>query len=342
VKIFPIFQKGLFGVSVTVFTIIACLAGIQPAEAQRDDISLGALHLHGEMLPEVKLDNTETTLSHTQTGVSLSILTLNLDYTMDYYSWDKLGNLPFGNGKDDPWETLHSLSLGGMYGGEINEKWSWVVIAAGSTAFEKEISSSYLNSTLGGGAIYSLSDRWNLIGGAGAMYTNAPELDFGDLLDDPPEVIPVPVLGVQWNQDAESGLSLSLIFPLEASISYRTFDGALSTSADFLAQSADITYQFTPMFGVTLSGSLDNGTIHQLADDNVAIPVGTKEGYLKTEGRIVDLMLNVKLSEHTNFKAGPYYIFNQEISVRDKEDKALQKVEADDTFGGKFGLSFVF
>jgi hypothetical protein len=96
------------------------------------------------------------------------------------------------------------------------------------------------------------------------------------------------------------------------------------------------------MFGVTLSGSLDDETIHQLADDNVAIPIGTKEGYLKTEGGIVDLMLNVKLSEHMNFKVGPYYMFNQEISVRNKEDKSLQKLEADDTFGGKFGLSFVF
>jgi hypothetical protein len=342
VKKISIFQKNLFGVSVIVFTIITCLAGIQLAEAQWDDISLASVHLHGDILPEVTFDKTDTTFLHTQTGVSLSILTLNFDYMMDYYSWDKLGNLPFGNGKDEPWETLHSLSLSGMYGGEINEKWSWVAIAAGSAAFEKEIGSSYLNSTLGGGAIYSLSDKWNLIGGAGVMYTNAPELDFGDLLDDPPEVIPVPVLGAQWNQDAESGLSLSLIFPLEASISYRTFEGALSASADFLAQSADITYQFTPMFGVTLSGSLDNETIHRLADDNVAIPVGTKEGYLQNEGSTLDLMLNVKFSEHMNFKIGPYYMFNQEISIRNKEDKSLQELEADDTFGGEFGLSFVF
>jgi hypothetical protein len=342
VKNFTICQKGLFGISLTVFTIIACLAGIQSAEAQWDDISLASVHLHGDVSPEVTFDKTDATFLYTQTGVSLSILTLNFDYTVDYYSWDKPGKLSFGNGKDEPWETLHSLSLSGMYGGEINEKWSWVAIAAGSAAFEKEIGSSYLNSTLGGGAIYSLSDKWNLIGGTGVMYTNAPELTLGDILDDPPEVIPVPVLGAQWNQDAESGFSLSLIFPLEASISYRTFDGALSTSADFLAQSADITYQFTPMFGVTLRGSLDNETIHQLADDNVAIPVGTKEGYLQNEGSTVELMLNVKLFEHMNFKAGPYYIFNQEISVRDKEDKSLQKLEADDTFGGKFGLSFVF
>jgi hypothetical protein len=342
VKIFPIFQKCLFGLSVTVFTIITCLTGIQPAEAQWDDISLASVHLHGDVSPEVTFDKTDATFLYTQTGVSLSILTLNFDYTMDYYSWDKLGNLPFGNGKHEPWETLHSLSLSGMYGGEINEKWSWVAIAAGSAAFEKEIGSSYLNGTLGGGAIYSLSDRWNLIGGAGAMYTNAPELDFGDLLNDPPEVIPVPVLGAQWNQDAESGLSLSLIFPLEASISYRTFDGTLSTSADFLAQSADITYQFTPMFGVTLSGSLNDGSIHRLADDNVAIPVGTKEGYLQNGRSIIDLMLNVNLSEHMNFKVGPYYMFNQEISVRDKQDKSLQELEADNAFGGKFGLSFVF
>jgi hypothetical protein len=335
-------QKTISVVFVAAFTVMACFVGSYSADAQWQEMSIGAVALHGEMSPEVQFDNTETTLSHTQTGISLSLLTLNFDYTMDYYSWDTLGNLPFGNGKDDPWETLHSLSLSGMYGGEINEKWSWVVIAAGSTAFEKEIDSSYLNGTLGGGAIYSLSDTWKLIGGVGAIYTNAPELDFGDLLDDPSEVIPVPVLGAQWNQDAETGLSLSLLFPLEASISYRSFDGTVSASTDLLAQSANITYQFTPMFGVTASGSLNNETIHRLANDNVAIPIGIKEGYLQNEGSAVDLMLNVNLSDHLHFTVGPYYSFNQELSVRDKDDDTLQTLEADDTFGGKFGLSLIF
>ena len=337
-----IIQKTLSVVFVATFTVMACFVGNYSAEAQWEDMSLGAVHLHGEMLPEVQFDNTETTLAHAQAGLSLSILTLNVDYTMDCYSWDTLGDLPFGNGKDDPWETLHSLSLSGMYGGEINERWSWMTIASGSAAFEDHLDSSLLDGFLGTGALYSLSNAWNLIGGAGVLYTNAPELNALDMYGDPQEVTPIPVLGAQWNQDAESGLSLSLIFPLEASISYRSVDGTVSASTDLLAQSADITYQFTPMFGVIARGALNDERIHRLADDNVAIPVGTKEGYLQNEGSTVDLMLNVNLSEHLNVNIGPYYLFNQEMSVRDKDDDSLHKLEADDTFGGKFGVSFIF
>jgi hypothetical protein len=229
-----------------------------------------------------------------------------------------------------------------MYGGEINDQWSWIIMTAGNAAFEKEIDSSYLNATLGGAAIYALSDTWNLIGGAGAVYTNAPELVFGDLVDDPSEVMPLPVLGAQWNQDVESGLSLSLLFPVEASISYRSFDGMLSVATDLLAQSVAITYQLTPLFGVTAKGTLNNERIHRLAEDNVAIPVGTEEGYLRNEGSTVDLMLNVNFSERMNIKAGPYYRFNQEMSVRDKDDDSLHTLKADDTFGGTFGVSVIF
>jgi hypothetical protein len=335
-------QKTISVVFVAAFTVMACFVGNYSAEAQWEDMSLGAVHLHGEMLPEVQFDNTETTLAHAQAGISLSILTLNVDYTMECYSWDTLGDLPFGNGKDDPWETLHRLSLSGMYGGEINERWSWMTIASGSAAFEENLDSSLLDGFLGTGALYSLSNAWNLIGGAGVLYTNAPELNALDMYGDPQEVTPIPVLGAQWNQDAESGLSLSLIFPLEASISYRSVGGALSASTDLLAQSADITYQLTPMFGVTASGSLHNETIHRLADDNLAIPVGTQEGYLHNEGSTVDLMLNVNLSKHLNVNVGPYYLFNHEMSVRDKDDDSLHKLEADDTFGGTFGVSFIF
>ena len=215
-------------------------------------------------------------------------------------------------------------------------------MAAGNAAFEQAIDASYLNGTLGGAAIYALSDTWNLIGGVGTIYSNAPELDFGDLVDDPFEVMPVPVLGAQWNQDAEAGLSLSLLFPVEASISYRSVDGTLSVATDLLAQSAALTYQLTPMFGVTASGSLNDGSIHRLADDNVAIPIGTKEGYLQNVGSTVDLMLHVTLFDQMKFTVGPYYRLNQELSVRDKDDDSLHTLEADDALGGKFGVSFIF
>jgi hypothetical protein len=292
--------------------------------------------------PEVKFANNGATLSRYQSGVSLSVLTLNFDYTLDHYSWDKVGSLSFGNGKDAPWENLHTLSLGGMYGGEINERWSYLVGTFGSAAFEENIDTSYINAMVGTGAIYSLSEEWQLVGGAGAIYSSASELDFGDWFDVPWDVLPVPVLGVLWNQEAESGFSASLILPLEAQISYHAIDGTFSTSADLVGQKADITYQFLPMLGVTLSGSLSNETTHRLAKDNASLPVGTKAGYLQTKGNSVELTLNVTPLKNLNINVGPYYTFNQELTIRDKHDKELQKMEAKDGFGGKFGIALVF
>lgn len=324
---------------VGLFMLLITLSMTTPAVAQFDDMPLFGVELHGEGLPETNFEKNDATMSYIRGGVSLSVLTLNVDYTIDRYSWGKLDKLPFGNGKDDPWKNLHSLSVGGFYGGGINTKWSYLVGLMGSASFEDSLDSSYLDGALAVGAIYSLSDQWNLVGGAGVMYSNAPELVYGDIFDDPWEVIPIPVLGFQWNQEAESGPSASVIFPLEATISYRTSDGRLSTSTDLLSQESDITYQFNPVIGMTLGASLANESIYQLAKDNMSLPVGEKEGYLTTEKSSVELTANLTFFDSLHFRVGPYYTFDQKLSIRSKKDKELQRLDPDNAFGGKFMFS---
>ena len=187
---FASIQNNLFNVSVVVLTLITCFARVHFAEAQGDEISLASIYFQEDILPDVTFDQTGATALHIQTGVSLSILTLDFNYVMDSYVWDKLDKLPFGNGKDDPWKTLHMLSLEGVYGSKLNARWSYFLKASGSAAFEEHLDSSYLDSSLGAGALYTLSDTWNLIGGAGLQYTSAPD-----------EVTPAPIVGIQWNMD---------------------------------------------------------------------------------------------------------------------------------------------
>ena len=56
-------------------------------------------------------------------------------------------------------------------------------------AFEDGADRAYLNGILAGGGLYMLSDYWNIIVGAGVMYSNAPDLAFDDLFDDVPEAV---------------------------------------------------------------------------------------------------------------------------------------------------------
>ena len=62
------------------------------------------------------------------------------------------------------------LSVSGMYGGEMTEKWSYLAFASGSTAFENGAVNSYLSGILIGGGMYTSTDALNLIAGAGVLY----------------------------------------------------------------------------------------------------------------------------------------------------------------------------
>ena len=182
-----------------------------------------------------------------------------------------------------------------------------------------------------------------LIAGAGIMYSSAPEIgfeDFNSLLDDLPKVLPIPVLGVQWNQDALSGLSASFIFPMEAKVQFRTADQRFTTSVEAFEQVADLKVQFSPMLATTLTCALDDGLAYRLAHDNVVLPVDTDEAYLKRDRRLAELMLNVTLPSNFSINIGPYYAFNQKLSVVDKNAKDVHKLELDDSFGAKFEIAW--
>jgi hypothetical protein len=308
--------------------------------AQFEDLSLVNISLYGEGMPETPGSGNSAEVGFEQAGISLSLLTLEVDYAFEHYHWNKLDKLAFGNGNDAPWENLHMLSVTGMYGGEITEKWSYLALANGSTAFEDGADNSYLNGILAGAGMYNFSEAWNFIAGAGVIYSNAPDLEFEDLFSDAPEFLPLPVLGVQWNQNATSGLSASVIFPLEATVQFKTVDQRLATSLDALAQKADVTVQFSPMFGTTLSCELNEGGIYRLAKDNISLPVDQEEAYLNKERGLAELMLNVALPGNFSLNVGPYYAFDQKLSVVDKNTEDLRKLELDDTFGAKFEIAW--
>jgi hypothetical protein len=323
--------------------VLLLLLAAQPVMAQFDDIAPISITLSGEGIPDTSGSTSPAEMGFQQGGISVSVLTLNVEYTCAEYTWNTLDTLPFGNGTDAPWENLNMLSVGGMYGGEITDKWSYLAIAGGSTAFEEGADTSHLSGLLLGGGMYTLSDAWTLVGGAGVLYSNAPEVgleDFSGLLDDLPEVLPLPVVGVLWNQDAPSGWSVSALFPMEVKVRFTTADQRFATSVDALNQVADAKVQFSPMLAATLTCRLVDGFFYRLADDNVVLPADTDEAYLKRDRKLAELMLNVTLPGNVSINAGPYYAFDQKLSVVDKHAEDVHTLELDDTFGAKFGIAW--
>jgi len=323
--------------------MLLLLLAAQPVMAQFDDIAPVSITLSGEGIQDTSGSTSPAEMGFQQGGMSVSVFTLNVEYTCAEYTWNKLDTLPFGNGTDAPWENLSMLSVGGMYGGEITDKWSYLVIAGGSTAFEEGADTSHLSGLLLGGGMYTLSDAWTLIGGAGVLYSNAPELGFEDfkgLLDDLPNVLPIPVLGVQWNHDAPSGWSASFIFPMQAKVQFKTADQRFAASVEAFEQVADLKVQISPMLATTLTCALGDGLAYRLAEDNVVLPSDTNEAYLKRDRSLAELMLNVTLPGNFSINAGPYYAFDQKLSVVDKQAEDVHTLELDDTFGAKFGIAW--
>lgn len=217
-----------------------------------------------------------------------------------------------------------------MFGDEINARWSYLSILQASAAFEEDIEDAYWGGVAGAGVAYTLRDNLDLIIGGGALY------------DDFEEVQPLPMGGVQWNTEAASGFSLSLIFPLEAELSYRSADSAFAASVDPLALSANISYQMSPVLGVGVNFSGDNESIHRLAKDSSLIPAGDDKRYLKTEDTTVDMMFTYTPFQNVVISAGPYYAFDRELSIRDVNDDSVHSLDGDETIGGKFLVSIIF
>jgi hypothetical protein len=78
----------------------------------------------------------------------------------------------------------------------------------------------------------------------------------------------------------------------------------------------------------------------RLAHDNIALPADTDEAYLKRNRNLAELMLNVMLPGNLAINVGPYYAFDQTLSVVDKNAKDIHTLDLDDAFGAKFEIAW--
>ncbi|SDK58829.1 hypothetical protein SAMN05660337_0907 [Maridesulfovibrio ferrireducens] len=95
----------------------------------------------------------------------------SFSYEGKNYSWDNVDKLNFGNGVDDPWNTLHRIAIGYSHFGKINKNWFYGAGITGTSAFEEEMSNSF-GAAVRGNIGYIFNDNWKALIGA-RVFTNS-------------------------------------------------------------------------------------------------------------------------------------------------------------------------
>jgi hypothetical protein len=187
-----------------VLTVPVC----RPAHAQSgpDELAI-AVQGSGYGMAEVGDDGGEVQMFESGMELSYSYFTLSVDHLA--FGFKDKDKLPFGNGKDDPWEGLTSIGLHGDYHDAFDESWGWFVGGGVGAGFEQELDNSLE------GMAY-----------AGVSYAFTPELmvqlGVGCSLD-AVEVGVLPLVGLAWRSPGDLGFSASLGMP-ETSAQYRFGD----------------------------------------------------------------------------------------------------------------------
>ncbi len=305
-------------------TIVVCMAafiihcaGTQPARAEESWFNITTF---GSALPETDMETTDARFSSASGGLNLSATILSLGYTVTAYAWN--------NDQDALWgDQVQQLSLNAMYGGDMTEKWSYLMMSTGVAAFEEEIEQSFLSGMLVSGLKYTVSEHWAVQFGGGVAYT-----DF--------ETMPFPAGGVQWNLGR--GLSLSFIFPVESTLTYTSAHEKLMVSVDFFHNpSAQVAYALTPALRMYLNYQAPNPSVHRLSEEN-SKQYSAERTYLETNAQTAGIGFSYSPSQHLTLTLGGQYLVSREYSIHDKNDDEITTFEPEDTFGGIVSLTYAF
>lgn len=260
------------------------------------------LRVTGSHVAKADVGDGPGAVSLTSGGLDLSWKFLTLGYSQTRYDWKNVGSLSFGNGVDDPWDTLHRLSLGASYEGGLSEDWFYHTGATITSSFEKEMSGS-LGGIVRGGLGYVVSDKVKALFGV-ALMMNSIETNL------------MPTVGLSYDDIGRDGSG------------FTGFLGLPTTSGSYHFNSAH-----------ALRVSLEpNGRTARLADDSTV----SRQGYMSTEGWQTGLYYDWNPSKALSFTAGPEYNFGRSLRTYNKDGDKLRKENISDAFGGMLRLRYRF
>ncbi|NDV28392.1 DUF6268 family outer membrane beta-barrel protein [Desulfovibrio sp. JC010] len=226
----------------------------------------------------------------------------SLSYEAQHYSWDNVDQLNFGNGQDDPWNTLHRLSIGYNFNGAINKNWFYGVGITGTSAFEEEMEDSF-GGALRGHIGYVFNDNWRaLIGVRG--FANAIRYSA------------MPYFGINFTDYAEDGSGYFMNLGMPAT---------------------EVGYSFNDANTLRAAFNFD-GKTYRLKDDSTV----SDAGYVETSSMKVGVYYDYQPVKNCSISIGPEYVFSRETKFFDKHGNKFGAEDQEAAFGAFFNLKYKF
>ncbi|XPV75911.1 MAG: DUF6268 family outer membrane beta-barrel protein [Desulfovibrio sp.] len=135
--------------------------------AEDIDFTKGQISTSGSFISSDSDSDGDTSVSQQTYDISADFRYLDFNYTHNAFDWKNTERLNFGNDRTtDPWDELHSLSVGARIPLQHNEQWSSLFMFDVSANYEDEIGADALEYGMGALAAYQYSENLKLQFGA--------------------------------------------------------------------------------------------------------------------------------------------------------------------------------
>ena len=226
----------------------------------------------------------------------------SFSYEGQHYFWNNVDQLNFGNGQDDPWNTLHRFSLGYTHNGLINKNWFYGAGITGTSAFEEQMEDSF-GGALRGHIGYFFNENLKALIGLRAFANSI-------------RVSAMPYFGINYTDyDADgSGYFVNLGMP-----------------------ATEIGYTFNKASTLRAAFNFD-GKTYRLKDDSTV----SDAGYVQMSSMKVGLYYDYKPVKNCSISIGPEYVFARETKFFDKSGDKYGSEDQEAAFGAFFNLRYKF
>ena len=224
---------------------------------------------------------------------------LTLAYTRSDYDWSSTGDARIGRGRN-PWDTLHKLSLDAAFDGYLSENVDWFAGMTLVSGFESQIEKSF-----------SLAPR------AGLSFRATPDLKFhlgATGLLAPAHSMLLPLVGLEWRDAYDMGLSAKLGFP-----------------------ATQIQYRFNEIVATRLAARWTRDLYRLSNDSSVA-----RKGYVEEESVVSGAYLDLTPLDRLQFTVGAELMAWHSLRVYDSDGDKMSKTDMDPSVGAVFRASYSF
>lgn len=270
-----------------------------PRASRAEDLG-PSVTVEGQYMGRGDLRGDQGAVSSSTAKVVASMLPFTLEYDVSKYSWHDINRLPFGDKQHKPWDTLHLLSFSFDYAANISGNFGFFAEAVAFAGYEEELTGS-LGANVTGGLSYEIQPNLKLNAGVSGLFHKVHSR-------------PLPVLRLDWNQNATQGFSSSLGFP-ENTLAYR----------------------FDKEYALRLAQTFDD-TIYRLADDS---SIGHKS-YLESVGVVSGLYLDYTPLPGFTGTIGVQYVLHRKFNMYDSNGNKRDVFSLDNALGGLLHLEYKF